>query len=330
MNLLLVGFGNVGRALVELLAQDQKGLKIVGLFTKTRGTLYGEHGLDCAALSALEPGEPLSNHPRLSAFANDRSIAAVLDDSVVDALVDASPTILPDAGPALDWCQQALDRGIHVVLANKAPLIADAASLQESASKSGARLLFEATVMAGTPVIQLARHGLRAEQVTELHGILNGTGNYILSRMDEGLSFEDALTEAQDLGYAEADPSADIDGWDTAVKLVILSQVLFERPVALHQVARQSLCEVTIADIQNARTQHRKWKYVGTLDDSGARVAPIALAQSHPLSQVAGANNAITLKGKSLGSITLQGPGAGGLETALGILNDLLELQCMA
>ncbi|MCY4105593.1 MAG: homoserine dehydrogenase [Chloroflexi bacterium] len=330
MKLLLVGFGNVGRALVELLVQDRRGLQIVGLFTKTRGALYCAQGLDGKALSALPPGEPLSNHPRLAAFATGRSIAEILAEASVDVLVDASPTILPDAGPALGWCRQALEREIHVVLANKAPLIADAASLQESAAKSGARLLFEATVMAGTPVIQLARHGLRAERVSEVQGILNGTSNYILSRMDEGRRFEDALAEAQELGYAEADPSADIDGWDTAVKLVILSQVLFDRPIALHQVARQSLRKITSADIQKAHAQQRRWKYVGSLDESGACVAPMALPQTHPLSQVAGAQNAITLQGKTLGSVTLQGPGAGGKETALGILNDLLELQGMA
>ena len=191
----------------------------------------------------------------------------------------------------------------------------------------GARLLYEATVMAGTPVINLARYCLKAGTNGEVRGILNGTCNYILTRMAEGLSFEKALTEAQSLGYAEADPSADIDGVDTAVKLVILSQVFFNQHIPLEQVEQTSLREITVRDIQHAHNKNLKWKYVGILNQSGAKVAPIALPIAHPLSHVSGANNALSLNCDPLGELIIQGPGAGGKETAFGILNDLLELQ---
>ena len=181
--------------------------------------------------------------------------------------------------------------------------------------------------MAGTPIINLARYCLNAGSKSEVSGILNGTCNFILTRMAEGLSFEKALTEAQSLGYAESDPSADIDGIDTAVKLVILSQVFFNQYISLEQVERTSLREVTVRDIQHAQDKNLKWKYVGILNQSVATVSPVALPIAHPLSHVSGANNALSLNCDPLGVLTVQGPGAGGKETAFGILNDLLELE---
>ena len=326
MNILLVGFGNVGRGLIELLAQNSRGIRMVGITTKTRGSLFCECGLDSEALLMIQPGESLRNYAHPTPVHFDRSTIEMINETCVDVLVDASPTILPDAEPAISWTRSALDQGKHVVLANKAPLVADHSGLLERAKKGGARLLYEATVMAGTPIINLARYCLNAGTNGEVRGILNGTCNYILTRMAEGLSFEKALTEAQSLGYAEADPSADIDGVDTAVKLVILSQVFFNQYIPLEQVEQTSLREITVRDIQHAQNKNLKWKYVGILNQSGAKVAPVVLPIAHPLSHVSGANNALSLNCDPLGELLVQGPGAGGKETAFGILNDLLEL----
>ena len=327
MNILLVGFGNVGRGLVELLAQNSRAIRMVGITTKTRGSLFSENGLDYDALLKIQPREPLMNYSHRTPVDSDRSITEMINDTSVDVLVDASPTILPDAEPSLTWIRSALDQGKHVVLANKAPLVVDHSGLLKRAKNGRARLLYEATVMAGTPIINLARYCLNAGTKKEISGILNGTCNYILTRMAEGLSFEKALKEAQSLGYAEADPSADIDGIDTAVKLVILSQVFFNQYIPLEQVERTSLREITVSDIQHAHNKNHKWKYVGILNQSGAKVSPVALPIAHPLSHVSGANNALSLNCDPLGELTVQGPGAGGKETAFGILNDLLELQ---
>lgn len=327
MNVLLAGFGNVGSSLAQLLSENAHNLRLVGVVTKSRGSLFCRDGLDCKALTKIHPDEPLNEYPHQNELHYDRSIDELLSEASVNVLVDATPTILPDAGPALAWCHTALERGVDLVLANKAPLIADFPGLQQRAQASGARLRYEATVMAGTPVFNMARHGLAPGHLISVRGILNGTCNYLLTRMEAGLSYEDALAEAQDRGYAEADPSADVDGWDTAVKLVILSWVFFGRRTTLDQVKRQSLRNLSSSDIQSARSKQQRWKYVGTIDSQGARVTPIALPQTDPLANVNGADNALIVHCEPLGEVSIQGPGAGGRETAFGILNDLLELQ---
>ncbi len=327
MNILLAGFGNVGRSLAQMLAEDDRDLRIVGVVTATRGTLFHASGLDCRSLANIPPRAPLRAYPRREGLCYDVAIDELLREDSVDVLVDATPTILPDAGPALAWCQLALQRGVDLVLANKAPLVADFPGLRELAQASGARLRYEATVMAGTPVFNLARYGLAAGRFRSARGILNGTCNYMLTRMEVGLSYPEALAEAQQRGYAEADPSADVDGWDTAVKLVALSGALLGRELALDQVDVRGIRNLTTAEIQAAREKQRRWKFIGAIDDQGARVAPITLPVTDPLANVPDAQNALILQCEPLGEVSIQGPGAGGRETAFGIVNDLLELR---
>ena len=327
MNTLLAGFGNVGRSLAQLLAAADRDIRIVGVVTATRGALFHAAGLNCRELANIQPRTPLRAYPHHEGLRYGGSIDEFLREDSVDALVDATPTILPDAGPALAWCQLALERGVDLVLANKAPLIADLPGLRERSKASGARLRYEATVMAGTPIFNLARHCLTAGRFRSARGILNGTCNYMLTRMEAGLAYPEALAEAQDRGYAEADPSADVDGWDTAIKLVALSGALFGRELALDQVEVHGIRNLTAADIQAARKKQRRWKFIGAIDDNGARVAPIALPGSDPLANVPNAQNALILQCEPLGEVSIQGPGAGGRETAFGIINDLLELR---
>lgn len=327
MNILLAGFGTVGRSLAQLLAEDARGLRIVGVVTASRGALFAAEGLDSQRLAAIPAGASMSEYGEAASFRADASVSELLSAAAIDALVDATPTILPDGGPALAWCQRALSLGIDLVLANKAPLVADFPGLRQRAHASGARLRYEATVMAGTPVFSLARYGLAAGACRGARGILNGTCNYMLGRMESGLDYAAALAEAQQLGYAEADPGADVDGWDTAVKLVILAGALFGRQLRLEQMEVRGIREIQLSDIQAAASEQRRWKLMGEIDASGARVAPVALPLHDPLAHIPGAQNALTLQMAPPGDITVQGPGAGGRETAFGILNDLLALR---
>ncbi len=329
MRVCLLGFGNVGRALVELLALDNHGLQLVGVVTHTRGSLHCQEGLDPSTLATIEPRQSLGAYPEKTGLQRDLNLGEWLEPSKVDTLVDATPTLLPEGQPALSWCQRALEQGIDLVLANKGPLVANHSGLIARADQYGGRLLYEATVLAGTPVFSLIRHGLTNAKITKARGILNGTCNFILSKMETGLSYRDALAEAQERGYAEADPTADVDGWDTAVKLVILSKAIFDTNLSLADIHTRGIRDLSFQDIQHAKRNGKRWKLLGTLDERGARVAPTILPLSDPIANVMATTNALSLHCRPLGDVFIQGPGAGGKETAFGILRDLSELQSL-
>ena len=175
------------------------------------------------------------------------------------------------------------------------------------------------------------RDRLAAAGVERIQGILNGTTNYILTRMAEGESYKSALEEAQEKGYAEANPTADVDGYDAAIKIVILSNLLLGIPLKLANVEREGIRELTSKDIVRAQKVGEVWKLVGWVERAPdmvkASVRPIRLPQSHPLASVSGAMNAVTFVTKLLGEVTITGPGAGRVETGYGVLSDLLELN---
>ena len=340
VRLVLIGFGTVGRGFARLLSakrnllwqQYDLSVSLVGVANARHGLIYREDGLDIQTLLELaEAGHPLTAYPGITGWEKPleglRAIQA-------DVLVETTPTNLRDAEPGISHMRAALAQGMHVVTANKGPAALAAAELLELARQHHVQLRVEATVMAGTPVISAIREGMAGAQVRTIRGILNGTTNYILSAMATGRDYAEVLADAQAQGYAETDPTADVEGYDTVAKTLILSALIFGRPLKPHQVARQGITNITREQVQHAADQGQRIKLIASLrllsnDDDNpnildARVEPLALPLSDPLARVDGVMNAISIQADTLSEVTITGPGAGGIQTGQGLLADVI------
>jgi homoserine dehydrogenase len=252
--------------------------------------------------------------------------AAIRDDPSVDLVAEVMGGLEPAGG----YVRELLRAGKPVVSANKQLVAREGADLFAIASDAGVQLRFEASVCAAIPVVKVLRESLIATNVHRILGIVNGTTNFILSRMEHGGSYADALAEAQRLGYAEADPSDDVNGADAAAKMAILATVAFGSRVALDDVDVRGIVEVEPAHVAAAASLGMVVRLVGiaTLvgDSVDVRVQPALVDRSHPLAAVDGAFNAVMLQGDAIREITLEGPGAGGIETASAVVADLVSV----
>jgi homoserine dehydrogenase len=334
--LVIVGFGNVGQGFVHILSEQVQYLKkqfnvgfsVVAVNDMRFGSLYDPNGLPLPALLAAGQKGDLSSVP---AAHYGWSVDAMLAQADADTLVEASYTDLRTGEPALTYIRQALSTGKHVVTTNKGPIALCFPELKALAAEHQVRIGYEGTVMSGTPTIALGRNLLAAARIQRIQGILNGTTNFILTRMEDGGSYTEALSEAQALGYAEADPTGDVEGFDAAGKVVILSNILMGSNLTLADVDRQGITHLTPEDIQQAQQRGQRWKLIGTIEKVAgwikASVRPTALPSGHPLANVKGALNAVTYTTELLGDITLIGAGAGPVQTGYALLNDLLAIH---
>jgi homoserine dehydrogenase len=232
--------------------------------------------------------------------------------------------------PARDYVLRAMRAGKHVVTANKQLLAEHGEELWATAREHGVQLRFEAAVGGVVPVIRVLQESLAGAHVQRLHGIVNGTTNFILTRMAQtGASYEDALAEAQQLGYAEADPTDDVTGKDAAAKMAILARLAFDTPVTLDQIRYEGIEHLTADDMEYAQELGLGLKLIGTAErvDGGlsVRVHPAFLYGAHPLASVHGPFNAVTIESPAITEITLSGPGAGGPQTASAVLGDVVS-----
>ncbi len=334
MKLILIGFGVVGQGFAEILvskatqlAQEQDFAPlIVGVVTASKGTLFRNAGLDIAALLASAQAGSFDAYPAQAGLRRDMAASDMIAAESADALVELSPTNLDTAQPALAYCHQALDAGLHLVLANKGPVALDYANLKSKARAKGLEMRCEATVMAGTPTMHLAQDALAGCTIHSARGILNGTTNYMLTQMENGMSYEAALAQAQALGYAETDPSGDVEGWDAAGKVLILANALFGSSLKLADLDVSGITQISAADIADAKAAGQRYKLIARATPTGGAVKAMRLPLSDPLASVAGSTNAITLATDLLGDVTLIGAGAGKLETGCAILADLLAI----
>ena len=333
-NIALTGCGTVGKALLELLHEKREMLKnrfhfeynISLISARSKGILLNPAGLDLdGVLSALHEKNSLCGFPQSSG-----SFSELLTQSEANILVEATPTNLNTAEPGLEHITTALNQNIHVVTVNKGPIALNFNALQALAEAHHVQLRYEGTVMSGTPLIELAQHGLAGAAINRIEGILNGTTNYMLTRMENGASYEEALKEAQELGYAETDPSGDVDGWDAAVKVSILAKALFGVDLPVDQIDRTGISGISSEDIQAANKKGERIRLIAAIENHGdairGSVQPLSLPLTHPLSQVQGVMNAACLTTDTLGPVTLIGAGAGGRETAQALLADILNI----
>jgi len=249
--------------------------------------------------------------------------------------VDVVVEVIGGIEPARALILSALEHGASVVTANKALLAEDGASLFAAAERAGRDLYYEAAVAGAIPILRPLRESLAGDRVTRVLGIVNGTTNFILDRMDSlGSGFEEALAEAQELGYAEADPTADVEGFDAAAKAAILASLAFHTRVTAADVHREGIAEVTASDVASAREMGCVVKLLAICSLSegpgggavSARVHPAMIPRSHPLASVRDAYNAVFVESEAAGQLMFYGPGAGGAPTASAVLGDLVTV----
>lgn len=331
MRVLLAGFGVVGRSLAEIVVEHGDYLrKLDGLnirFTAivdSGGSVVDERGLNLnEVLNVKKNFGSVSFHPQFSR--KNLSVIELLDELEVDILIDATPTNLVDGEPSYTYIKKALTLGVNVVTVNKGPLAHALPALKELASYKGVLLRFSGTVGGGMPVIDFAKQCAKGDRVVKIEGVLNGTSNYIISRMEDGFEFEDALREAQEKGYAERDPSLDIKGYDTAAKLVILANEVLGIAVTIKDVSIRGIENLTLKDIQEALKQRKTYRLIGKVD-GGLKVEPMLVDLVDPLA-VRYAMNAVSFTTSLSGRHTITGKGAGGRETAIAIIRDLIEIK---
>lgn len=330
----IAGCGNVGTALLEILYEKKDELKdkysfeydVVLIRDIIKGTAASETGLDMGAVL-----NELHKNNSLSAFEQPSgSFCELMKRYGVTVLAECTPTNLKTGEPGLSHIRDALSAGISVTTTNKGPLALAFDELNSIAEKSGAKFFYEGVVMSGTPLIDMIRSGMAGCSVLGVEGILNGTTNFMLTKMGAGATYDEALAEAKALGYAEADPSGDVEGWDAAGKVVILSKILFGRDIAVGEVDRTGITQITPQQISAAAQRGNVIKLIAGIDfnSSGIHpyVAPREIAASHPLAQVGGGVNAVTVKTDNLGDVTLIGPGAGRRETGQALLSDMIRM----
>ena len=331
MRILLAGLGVVGRSLLELLAS--RGGELLNRYgLSPRLLMVADRSGAVANPKGLKPAEVLEAKKAAGIMSLEAPLKASdplhpMEELEADILVDATPTSIQNGEPSNSLIRGAIRRGLDVVTVSKGALALYFPALKELADHRGVVLRFSGTVGGGMPVIEFGRECGRSDRVELIAGVLNGTTNYILTRMEEGgLSFQGALEEAQRLGYAERDPTLDIKGFDTACKLVILANEILGVRATLADVRISGIDGVSVEDVEAARRGGKLVRLLGVADSKGLVVSPQSVDERSPLA-VKGALNAVMFKTSYSGSHTIMGKGAGGVETATAILRDLVSVK---
>ncbi len=336
--LAFIGFGTVGQGLTEILLEKKEMLakkydlkfSIVAISDMLKGSVYDKQGLDMTKiLEIVKKGKKLDKYP--SGIKGLNSIETIKQTNA-DIIIEVTYTDVKTGEPALTHIKTAFENGKHVISTNKGPVVKEVRKLLEIAKTHNVYYGFEGVVLAGTPSINLAEYTLAGNNISGFKGILNGTTNYILTRMEEGVSYEDALKKAQQLGYAEADPTGDVEGLDALGKVVILTNVVLDKKIGWKDVERKGITEISLDDVKQAKKEGKRWKLIGSaqIQSDGsvaAKVWPEKLPLSDPLAGVNEAINALTFFTDELGSVTIVGPGAGRRETGFSLLIDLINLN---
>ena len=336
MKLLFIGFGNVGRKVAEIFSAEKEKYpklagfnpQVIGIFTKNHGAVVNEAGINLP--------EALSNYNKgiLDTVSEEKQLIPIeaVKSLDYDVLVELSTLSIKEKGePAVSHVREALKRGKHVVTANKGPAAFAHKELSELALKSNLKFLFESAVMDGAPVFSMARCSMKGCRVTGFSGILNSTTNFILSQLECGRSFEDALKIAQEEGFAEADPSNDIDGWDAAAKVAVLCNELMEKNITPFDVAREGIAGVTLEKTKEVKKNGKRLKLVCGANYEDGKLFPYVKLQElpwdHPFSKVDLSGSILRVETDLMNPVLIIQDDPDIYDTAYGVLNDLLTIN---
>ncbi|HEY5736089.1 MAG TPA: homoserine dehydrogenase [Nitrosopumilus sp.] len=330
MRIILCGFGVVGQSLVKLFESRSEDLyakyglkpRVVGVFD-SKGSAVDQSGLDLSKL--IEVKKKFGTVKNYADTKNKMSGIEMLKNVDADVLIETTASNYKDAEPGMTHITTAMKKGMHVISVNKGPLALAFPSLLELATYNQVMFKFSGTVGGGTPILDYAKNSLSGERITSFAGILNGTTNYILTNMGTGVSYEDALKDAKDKGYVEADESLDLDGLDAAAKLVILANWIMGMKVTLPDIDCTGIRKITSEDIKKAAKNNCSIKLIASCNKE-LIVGPKEVSNDDPLC-VNGTLNAIAFTSEHSGTQTIIGKGAGGMETASSILRDLLDIR---
>lgn len=334
--LVLIGFGNVGKAFATLLLRKQERLaqekgitfSVTGICTGRHGAAIDPKGIDLqVALELANSGTDLTS---LSAIPAPSSGVDFIRACPGDVLFETTPVHVADGQPAVDHIRTALECGMHALTANKGAVVFGYASLNRLAQEKGKRFFFEPAVMDGAPVFSLFRETLPLSELHGFTGILNSTTNLILGQMETGKSFDDAVHYAQQIGMAETDPSGDVDGWDSAIKVAALITVLLGKPFTPQMVTREGIRAIGKAQMEEARRAEKRWKLVCRMEQHpdgspNARVAPELVAPDSPLYSINGTSCFIQFAMDTLPGLGVTESNPGPHTTAYGLFADWLN-----
>jgi len=335
--LALIGFGTVGQGLAEILVEKKDHLKrrygyeatVVAISDINRGSVFKADGLDLQQV--LEQIERDGRVDSVPGATTGRDSLQTIRESGADVVVELTYTDIKTGQPATDHVRTALENSRHVVTSNKGPVALSGKELARLARDKGVQFRYEGTVISGTPALNLAMDTLAGTDIREVRGILNGTTNFILTEMEAGAEYAETLKKAQQLGYAEAVPDADVEGWDALAKIVIIANMLMGGDLKTSQVDCTGITGITPDDMAEARRENARWKLIARAwHQDGhiqASVSPQKVPMDDFLAGVTGATNAITFETDLLGPVTIVGPGAGKVETGYSILVDLLAIH---
>ena len=330
-NIALIGFGNVGRALARLLLEKRGELAsrydlsftVTAIATGRHGVVINQDGID------LERALRVENLSALSDSIAPSDACEFICKSNADILFENTPVNYKSGQPAVDCIRTALECGMHVITANKGPVVHAYRELTEIAENKGRRFYFESAVMDGAPVFALFREALPTTNLLSFKGVLNSTTNVILTRMENGESFDQAVIYAQEVGLAETDPSGDIDGWDAAVKVAALSTVLMGVPVVPSEVDREGIRSLTPERIAHATKVGKRWKLICSAEKTGdtvnAKVAPEMVGPETPFYSIEGSTSIVQFTTDTLPELSLIEGNPGPDTTAYGLLADFIN-----
>ncbi|RWZ58768.1 homoserine dehydrogenase [Halobacillus fulvus] len=336
--LAFVGFGGVGQALAEIISERSGELKqsygmdlqVVAVSDMMKGSVYRPEGLDIdQLLETVRKNGTVEQYPDQSGVLKGWSSLETIEHSNADVIVEVTFTDVHTGEPAISHCKAAFQNGKSVVTTNKGPVALAYRELSKLAEEQDVFFGFEGTVMSGTPALRMPVMALAGNRIKEIKGILNGTINYILTEMEKGSSYEGALKQAQRLGYAEADPTNDVEGYDARYKAAILANYLMGADLHHTEVECKGITSLTKEQVQQAVEEGEKWRLLARVTDEDgavkASVKPERISADDPLAGVTGATNAIVYECDLAGPIMLTGAGAGLKETGFSLLIDLIH-----
>lgn len=328
LKLCIVGFGNSGQEFCRLLLQKEENVVVTAIATKSRGNLLNYNGIDIR--NALFEIEKEGIFSKENCDNVDLSTEELIIKSNADVLIELSTLSIADGQPAISYIDTALNNDMHVITANKGPIAWDFKRLEKLAEEKNKEFLYETTVMDGTPIFNLLKYSLPGCKVKSFKGILNSTTNFILEEMELGKSYGDAVKEAQKRGFAEADPSMDVDGWDAAAKTAALCNVLLDAELTPIDVTREGIKNIGIEEIKSAQKANKKIKLLceGLIEDNKviAKVYPMDIPNTHMLSTIDATSSILCITTDLMGEVCIVERNPEIQQTAYGIYSDLLTL----